>query len=124
MKRVLTGAALAVLVAGTGVADTFSVGDLGEMPSRRICMSIAAEVIDNYIDRFGGHSASGNVNDNTSWSYFGWDLRPGEVDVVLTCPIVADQVNAFYTIHAPGDDDAGNADITADRLRDLWTELY
>ena len=128
MKRLLIGAALLAampgMLPGIAAAETFKIGDLGETPSRRICMAVAGQVLEAYLDKFGGHSIDGNLEDTESWSYYGWDLQPGDNDVVITCPIVADQANAFYTIHSSGNDAEANADIAAQRLRDLWKELF
>jgi hypothetical protein len=128
MKRLLIGAALLAampgMALGADLATAFKIGDLGETPSRRICMSVAAQVLVTYIDKFGGHPAVGNIEDAKSWSFYGWDLRPGDNDVVITCPIVAGQANAFYTIHSSGDDADANATVVAERLRDLWKELF
>ena len=45
-------------------------------------MSIASEVLENYIKEYGGLSTSGDAGDPDSWSYYAWDLRPGEIDAV------------------------------------------
>jgi hypothetical protein len=123
MKRLFIGAALAAIVSGTAAAETFKVGDLGEMPSRRICMSIASEVLERYIETYGGLSTSGDTGETDSWSFYAWDLRPGDIDIVIMCPVVASQVNAFYTMHSASDD-ADDADIAAVRIRRLWDQLY
>jgi hypothetical protein len=106
------------------MADAFKVGDLGEMPSRRTCIAIATEVLETYIKEYGGLSTSGDTEDPDSWSFYAWGLRPGEIDAVITCPIVAGQVNAFYTLHSSGDNDADNADTAAERIHELWQRLY
>jgi hypothetical protein len=125
MKPLFIGAALAAVVSGvsgTAAAGTWRVGDLGEMPSRRSCMSIASEVVESYIEKYGGLSTSGNTEDADSWEYYGWNLRPGDIDIVILCTVVASQVNAFYIMHSDSDD-ADNADIAADRIRRLWDQL-
>ena len=118
MKRLILGTALAALMTSTAAAETFKVGDLGEMPSRRVCMAIAAEVLETYIKEYGGLSTSVDTEDADSWSYYAWDLRPGDIDMVIICPVVASQVNAFYTMHSTSDD-ADDAKIAADRIREL-----
>ena len=123
MKRLLFSAALAAIISSTAAAETFKVGDLGEMPSRRVCMSIASEVLETYIKEYGGLSTSGNIEDVDSWSFYGWDLRPGDIDIVIICPVVASQVNAFYTMYSSSDE-AEDADIAAARIRRLWDQLY
>ena len=128
MIRLLIGSALLATTpsvsSGADLATAFQIGDLGESPSRRTCVSVAAKVLETYVDKFGGHSAVGDIEDPESWSFFGYDLQPGDNDVVITCPVVAGQVNAFYTIHSSGDEADENAAITAERLRELWKELF
>jgi len=130
MKRLVAGGVLAALVSGTAAAEAFKVGDLGEMPSRRVCMSTAAEVLETYIKEYGGLSTSGDTGDPEGWSYYAWDLRPGEIDAVITCPVVGDQVNAFYVLHSSGaadtdnTGDTDNADAAAELIRELWNRLY
>jgi len=124
MYRVLAGLALAGLMAGSAVAESIKVGDLGAMPSRRICMSIAKEVLDTYLRDYGGYSTAGNTEDPDAWAYYGWDLRPGNNDVVIICPYVGEQANAFFTIHSSGPNDSADGDVVYDRLRELWDRLY
>jgi hypothetical protein len=128
MKRLLIGAALLAAMPevslGAGQAPAFNIGDFGESPSRRICMSVAAQVLKTYIDKFGGSSTDGYLEDTKKWYHLGWGLQPGDNDVVITCPIVANQANAFYTIHSSGNDAEANAEIVAERLRDLWKEIF
>jgi hypothetical protein len=128
MMRLLIGAGLLAAMPSTSLgADlttAFQIGDLGESPSRRTCVSVAAKVLESYVDKFGGHSAVGDIENPKSWSFYGYDLQPGDNDVVITCPIVAGQVNAFYTIHSTGDDADANAAVTAERLRELWKEFF
>jgi len=46
MSRFFVAAALMALFAGQTSAGMFRVGDLGEMPSRQACMTVAAEVLE------------------------------------------------------------------------------
>ena len=129
MKAVIFGltallVAIPGILPGTAKAESYAVGDLGETSSRRACMSTAQLVLKTYIRNFGGQSVAGNESDSESWSRYGWNLLPGNNDVVITCPIVADHVNAFYAIHSSGNDADANANIVAGRLRDLWKDLY
>lgn len=124
MKNPLIGAMALAFVSGTAAAEAFKVGDLGEMPSRRICMDTAAKVLGAYIDEFGGRTASGEVDVADSWVYFAWDLRPGNIDVVITCPVVDGQVNAFFTLYSSAENELGSADTAAVRIRELWERHY
>ena len=120
MTRFLASAAFVVLLSGSASAEVFKVGDLGEMPSRRVCLATASAVLEAYIDEFGGLSTSG---DTEGWEIYGWDLRPGNIDVVITCPVIANQANAFYTLYSSGDNVAQDADTAAARIRELWDRL-
>ena len=124
MRHLLSSAMFMVLLSGTVSAEAFKVGDLGEMPSRRVCLTTAAEVLETYISEFGGRSTGGNTDGEDSWSVYAWDLRPGDIDVVITCPVVANQVNAFYTLFSSGGNELEDADTAAARIRALWERLY
>ena len=124
MRRLLSGAMLMALISGTASAEAFKVGDLGEMPSRRVCLATATEVLQTYIDEFGGRSTDGETDVEDSWSVYAWDLRPGDIDVVITCPVVVDQVNAFYTLYSSGNNEVEDADTAAARIRALWERKF
>jgi hypothetical protein len=123
MKSLLIAAAFATLLSAPAAASAFKVGDLGAMPSRRACMETAAKVLEAYVAEHGGLSTSGDPDEPQSWSFYGWGLRPGTTDAVITCPIVGNQVNAFYTLHSAGDEGEGAADIAGARIRALWQKL-
>lgn len=119
MSRIFIAAALMAFAAGPASAALFRVGDLGEMPSRQACMTAAKTVLESYVDEFGGGSVAGDTENPESWEVYGWRLRPGDNDIVITCPVVNGQVNAFFTLHAAGD--AGDhADTVIKRVRELW----
>jgi hypothetical protein len=124
MRNLLTGAAFLALLSGGASAEAFKVGDLGEMPTRRVCLTTAAQVLETYIKEFGGRSTGGETDVEDSWSIYAWDLRPGDIDVVITCPVVGTQVNAFYTLFSSGDNEVEDADTAAGRIRELWERLY
>ena len=71
MRRLLTGATFVALLSGAASAEAFKVGDLGEMPSRSVCIATAAAVLEAYIDEFGGRSTSGQTE--------GWEIYAGNV---------------------------------------------
>ena len=126
LQRVKLGAAalLAVASASPAAAEAMRVGDLGPVPSQSACLATAETVLSAYIAEFGGHAVSGDPDSPQEWAIYGWGLRPGSNDVVITCPLVVGNVHAFYTVHASGDGAAGNADMAAERLRELWKEHY
>jgi hypothetical protein len=124
MRNLLTGAAFLALLSGGASAEAFKVGDLGEMLTRRVCLTTAAQVLETYIKEFGGRSTGGETSVEDSWSIYAWDLRPGDIDVVITCPVVGTQVNAFYTLFSSGDNEVEDADTAARRIRELWERHY
>lgn len=116
-------AVLAAHMATPAAADAMRVGDLGPAASRTACLDTAARIIGAYIDEIGGFATSGDPENPEEWAIYGWELKPGVNDVVITCPMVAGQVHAFLTVHASGDEAAANADAVAGRIRDLWLGL-
>ncbi len=120
MNRFIVAAALIASFAGPASAGLFRVGDLGEMPSRQACMTTAAEVLETYIREYGGLSTTGDADNPDAWEVYGWRLRPGDNDIVITCPVVNSQVNAFFTLHAASDDGSADADMVIERVRELW----
>ncbi|HSF96175.1 MAG TPA: hypothetical protein VLA52_14210 [Thermohalobaculum sp.] len=122
--RYLIVFALAVLFAGPAAAKAMKVGDLGPMAGRKACMQQARAVLQDYIDEHGGQSITGGEEDDPAenWSVYGWGLRPGVNDVVIICPIVTTQPNAFYTIHSDGPEGVENADLVAGRIDELWRQ--
>lgn len=114
----------AVLSASPAAAEAMKVGDLGSTTSRHACMISARTVIERYVDAHGGLSVTGDPEDSEGWSIYGWALRPGDNDIVIMCPIVAGQPHAFYAIHANGEQAVENADMAAERIRDLWDRLH
>jgi hypothetical protein len=120
MSRFIVAAALMAIFAGPASAALFRVGDLGEMPSRQACMETAARVLETYISEYGGLSTSGDAENPESWEVYGWRLRPGDNDIVIICPVVNNQVNAFFTLYAGSEDGNADADIVIERVRDLW----
>jgi hypothetical protein len=118
MNRFIVAAALMAFFAGPATAALFRVGDLGEMSSRQACMTAAKTMLESYLDAYGGGSVVGDPENPESWEIYGWRLRPGDNDIVITCPVVNGQVNAFFTLHATSDD--ANADTVIERVRELW----
>ncbi len=118
LAATLSGAPAAI------AAEAMRVGDLGHVSSRTTCLETAERVLAAYIAEFGGHATSGEPSDPGEWAIYGWALRPGLNDVVITCPTVVGNTNAFYTIHASGEAAATDADAVAERLRDLWDQHH
>ena len=117
-------ALLAAISGGPAAAQAMRVGDLGPVPSQSTCLATAEAVLAAYVAEFGGHAVSGDADSPQEWAIYGWGLRPGSNDVVITCPTVLGSVNAFYAVHASGDAAGEDADAVAGRLRELWREHY
>ncbi len=124
MSRFIIVAALMALFTGPAGAALFRVGDLGAMPSRQACMTVAKTVLERYLDEYGGESVVGNTENPESWEVYGWRLRPGDNDIVITCPVVNSQVNAFFTLYTTSVNGAAEADIVIERMRELWGRNY
>ena len=124
MIRYIIAAALTTYFAGPASAGLFRVGDLGEMPTRPDCMAVAERVLQSYLNEYGGGSVFGDTENPESWEVYGWNLRPGDNDIVITCPVVNGQVNAFFTLYTASEDGADDAGTVIEQVRDLWTRHY
>jgi hypothetical protein len=124
MTRLIIVAVLMAHLTETASAGQFRVGDLGEMPSRQSCMTVAAKVLAGYLDEYGGASVTADTGNPESWEVYGWHLRPGDNDIVITCPVVSGQVNAFLTLYTASADGTEHADIVIERVRELWGRNY
>ncbi len=87
-------------------------------------MTAAKAVLESYLDEYGGESVVGDVENPESWEIYGWRLRPGDNDIVITCPVVNSQVNAFFTLYTTSVNGAAAADIVIERVRELWGRNY
>ena len=65
------------------------------------------------------HGTTGQI-EHRVFRDIGEYLRPGDNDIVITCPVVNSQVNAFFTLHAGSDDGSADADMVIERVRELW----
>ena len=111
---------LALSLSGPAAAQVFKVGDLGHTASRSACMERATKVFEVYINEFGGHSTTSTIDEAEGWAVYAWGLRPGDNDMVITCPIVANQPNAFYTLHSDHQTGAEEIGTIAERIHMLW----
>lgn len=119
MKRffALKAIALTVLLpfAATQVqAEGWSVYYLGDSTDRDRCMSHARAVINGYIFANGGGDTS-----EASWTVYGYDLEPGDQDVVIMCPITQDgSVAAIMNVH--GETNEEERIFAADAMEAMW----
>ena len=109
---------------GATAEEAMRVGDLGLVSSQATCLETAEKVLSAYIAEFGGLATSGDPADPQEWAIYGWGLRPGTNDVVIICPTVMGNTNAFYSVHSAGEAPAADADTVAERLRELWDQQY
>jgi len=116
-KTICLGAGLGWMAAAAGMAqaESFDTIELGLTHDRETCMSKAEYVLFRYKNSNG----SGNVS-RANWVVYGWDLRPGDQDVVIMCPIVNGVVDAFLVVHSAGTID--NRDYTVDQIRMMWDQ--
>ncbi|MDD2867027.1 hypothetical protein [Neomegalonema sp.] len=118
MNRV--GILVALLTASLippAAAEGWVVMDLGETATREVCMSRAESVLNGYISSFGGHSV-----EKDSWTVYGYDLKPGDNDVLVMCPVVnGGKFNAFLTVYGAFEDSQEDfTDTIAERLKEQW----
>ena len=106
------------LAAGAARAEGFTVIDLGGARDRESCMYRAERMLGRYEAERGLYEVS--VSD---WVVFAYDLRPGDQDVTVICPIVGPGegvVNAFLNVH--GETTNEEREATADALEAYWNE--
>ncbi|WP_300517001.1 hypothetical protein [Aliiroseovarius sp.] len=122
MKTFLKSTTIAMLIAAPAtapaLAEGWSVYDLGEVPGdRENCMRRARNTIASYMfDHGGGETAV------ASWTTYGYDLRPGDQDAVIMCPVVnGNVVNAFLTVHGSTTED--ERIFSADEIERIWNSM-
>ncbi len=94
-------AAVTISAPTVASADGWSITDLGPVSSRDECLARAENVIYAVPPGQRGHVST------SSWNVFAYDLAPGDNDVVITCPNVNGQINAFAFVYG---DDASSED--------------
>ena len=122
MKTFLKTASIAVMLAAPAAAPAFAEGwsvyDLEDVPGEREnCMQVARNTIASYMfDHGGGETAV------ASWTTYGYDLRPGDQDAVIMCPVVnGNVVDAYLVVH--GDTTEDERIFTADEIERIWNGL-
>lgn len=95
-------------------AEGWSVYYLGDSDTRDRCMSHARSVINGYIFKNGG----GNTSE-ASWTVYGYDLEPGDQDIVIMCPVTQDgSVAAIMNVH--GETTEEQRIFVADTIESMW----
>ncbi len=102
-----------IALAGAARAESYDTIELGVSLNRDACMSKAENVLYQYRNNHGG----GKIF-RAAWVVYGWDLRPGNQDVVILCPIVNNTVDAFLVNHGEGTE--ANRDFTTEQVRWYW----
>ncbi|MEO0936946.1 MAG: hypothetical protein AAFY38_02200 [Pseudomonadota bacterium] len=88
-------------------ADGWSISDLGTVADRDTCMDRAVNALETWPSNRRTEVSRGN------WAVYAYNLSPGENHVVITCPVVSGQINAF--IHIFGEDNTTQDDRTVVR---------
>ncbi len=119
MKTILKTASIAMMLAAPAAAPAFAEGwsvyDLEDVPGEREnCMKHARNTIASYMfDHGGGETAV------ASWTTYGYDLRPGDQDAVIMCPVVnGGVVDAYLVVHGSTDED--ERIFAADEIEKIW----
>ncbi len=119
MKYALIGgAALAVTLGGSALAEGWTVTDFNAVNSRDICMDYSELTFQTYNQRFGSNGFIGR----STWTVGGYDLRGEVVDGIFICADEAGLVAPFLILHNT-DDDSDARELIADRLGDIWDEI-
>jgi len=121
MKQAIHTAFAAALVAlistSQAAAEGYSTVDLGLQDTKPACMAKAERVMQRYKDTLGAHSVS-----TGTWTTFGWDLEPGDQDVVIMCTAPTSNANerrrAIMVVHGSGTESERYA--TRDVLKGYW----
>jgi len=113
--RVAAGLGWLAATAGMAQAESFDTIELGLTHDRETCMSKAEYVPFRYKNSNGGGKVS-----RANWVVYGWDLRPGDQDVVIMCPIVNGVLDAFLVVHSEGTE--SNRDFTVNEIKWMWDQ--
>lgn len=106
-KLIKTLAVVAALTPSAAFAEGWSISDLGNVADRDSCMDRAVNALETWPSNRRTEVSRGN------WAVYAYNLSPGENHVVITCPVVAGQINAF--IHIFGEDSTTQDDRTVVR---------
>lgn len=114
MKTVIAGFLGLFALTGTAMAEGYSISNLGHMASRDTCRLQAELALRRYVQSDGGGDVS-----SATWSIYGWDLQPGDQDVVFMCPSLdAGGYQALLVVHGEGTED--QRIYTKDTLKSYW----
>ncbi len=116
MKTTRNWIAMALIATGgSAQAETYDVIELGITYDRASCMNWAESVLYRYKNSYGG----GNIA-RGSWVVYGWDMRPGDQDVVIMCPIVSGTVDAFLVVN--GETSQNDVSFTVGNIQSFWNQ--
>ena len=109
----------AALLPGAAWAEGFTIYDLGVTRDRETCLYRAERALDRYSGEHGLYEIQ-----PTEWIVFAYDLRPGDQDVVIMCPVVGGDggrvINAFLNVH--GETTPDEREFTAQEIERYWNE--
>ena len=118
MMRGAIGAALAAILPLGALAEGFTVIDLGVTRDRETCLYRAEQALSRYEREYGLSEF-----EVTTWIVFAYDLRPGDQDLTISCPILGEGegfVNAFLHVH--GEASPQEREDTATAIENFWFE--
>ena len=108
----------AALLPGAAWAEGFTIYDLGVTRDRETCLYRAEQALSRYEREYGLSEF-----EVTTWIVFAYDLRPGDQDLTISCPILGEGdgfVNAFLHVH--GEASSQEREDTATAIENFWYE--
>lgn len=104
--------AVAAAASSPAHAEGWNIRDLGHFEDRDACIAKAEQVISWYKATHGS-----TYTIRLSWTAYGYNLSPGENDVVIICAIDGGGRRALLVVH--GESEADRTEV-ADRLEARW----
>ena len=106
----------AAMIGSTATAEGFSIEDFGMFETRDACMAQVQKTLNRYTATIG----LPDEIDVGIWTIIAWDLEPGKIDVVFSCPEVGGTVNAFVHAYNADNDGDDNRRAAVAALREIF----
>jgi hypothetical protein len=113
MKKLAAMAMGLMMSAGAASAEGYSWLELGWVPNEDECARRAMQTVYEYKNRYGG-----GMIDPKSTSVFGWDLEPGNQDIIIICVDASGTYEALLVVHGSGTTEQRH--FTRDTLEEFW----
>ncbi|MGZ9809546.1 hypothetical protein ACXN5S_03695 [Pseudoroseicyclus sp. H15] len=107
------------LLAGPALAEGWTATELGWMDTEANCMDRADRVFQRYRDTY----APGTDVSGAGWTAAGYDQLGEDVDSLIICPQVNDQIAPYLVSHS-SHDFPDERELVHDRLLALWDKTY